>query len=137
MEGAAFSALFDISTDLSPAARGAVEWGGFIYRNPDGSYSYTLAVPGDPLSVPQNNPINSVGACSGAGVPVGTYHTHTQDGDDQPSQGDYNHAKVSEFWFGEYHGYIGNSHGDLIGYDRHGIIFDTPGVFTPALNYER
>ena len=49
------------------------EWGGYVYRNGDGSYSFTNAVQGPPISVLLPAPESA--APSGS-VTTASYHTH-------------------------------------------------------------
>jgi len=66
------SAASDAIGDINPRSIAEdTEYGGWIYRNPDGSYSYTEPVPGSPdgLSMPPLPPGKKREECS-------SYHTH-------------------------------------------------------------
>jgi hypothetical protein len=72
---AGWHAIRDInqaSKTRTPDLPNGQEYGGWMYRNPDGTYSYTAPVPGGPSSVDprQFNPIPSTAA------KAGDYHTH-------------------------------------------------------------
>lgn len=68
---AGLDAVHDI---LPQTKKDGLEHGGFIYQNPDGSYSYTAPIPGTPTELPANKFFNIP-------IPAGTsrsgwYHTH-------------------------------------------------------------
>jgi RHS repeat-associated protein len=71
LDCAGFDAVHDI---LPQTKQDGLEHGGFIYQNPDGSYSYTSPIVGTPTALPANIFFNIT-------IPSGTsksgwYHTH-------------------------------------------------------------
>jgi hypothetical protein len=125
--GAAWDALTDIS-EIEAQERASVERGGYIYRNNDGSYSYTRPVAGTKSGIAFPSPLT---ACPSEGFPVGRYHNHLPGHLHGPSPTDIDHAYAQEFFFGEFKGYISGPIGEFIGYDRTGRTFSIPGVFSP------
>ena len=70
LDCAGWDAVHDI---LPQTKKDGLEHGGFIYQNPDGSFSYTSPISGTPTELPANNFFNIPVP---GGIPSGWYHTH-------------------------------------------------------------
>ena len=67
MDGAGTNAV----TDINPTSISTnTEHGGYVYKNPDGTYSYTAPVSGGPAG------LTTLGPTPSTGTVVGDYHTH-------------------------------------------------------------
>src|SRR5260370_39413005 len=68
---AGWDAVHDI---LPQTKQDGLEHGGFIYQNPDGSYSYSAPIPGDPTGLPRR-PFYNIPTPAGS-FRTGWYNTH-------------------------------------------------------------
>ena len=69
VDAAAMAAMDKV---MQESNRRNLEYGGFIYQNKDGTYSYTTAVPGEPNNIKMGN----FNKPPGEQQPVAIYHTH-------------------------------------------------------------
>ena len=125
--GAAYAALSDIEA-LNAQQRVSAERGGWIYQNPDGTFSYTPMRTGTADGLDFGDARRE---CPASGYPSGSYHSHLPGHLDGPSPTDFQHANAGEFFFGSFTGYIAGPDGQLVGFNRHGVQFSIPAVFSP------
>ena len=125
-EVAGYNALADLSR-YPGGEPWKVEYGGWIFKNSDNTYSYSFPTHGDQtqLQLP-----NKAAYCPKGGTTiVGSYHTHPDGDSDGPSRTDYNTAKYNYAIANQYHGYLMNAFGDFVSYDQSNVTNTITSIF--------
>jgi RHS repeat-associated protein len=125
-EVAGYNALRDLS-NYPNQDPWKIEYGGWIYTNSDGTYSYSFPTHGDESQVQLPH---RAGSCpKGGSTIVGAYHTHPYGNMLNPSRTDYDTARYNYDKMGVFYGYIMGPSGELLTYDQTHVTSTWMGIF--------